>query len=558
MSQWYSAVNRRKPAQGVGYGDSEYAYPDRNDSSCIRVGEACNGYRDTETIRISDQTEFVRSKALTKASFIQSKQANAPLKLRHLPQDLQIMGRDMFFAYYVSDFCQTWDFLYQYLDHNATPEHLTLGIDAVSLAFLSHQVSSPTAKDLGRRKYCEALRKFNQELQDPEKAKATSTFEGALLLDLFEKIMTSASYLTTSSHAHVQGALALVKLRGIEQFTDGTELTALMGLTLNSTVCSLSTGRPIPEEIREIRNYTARFVDTSYPKWKLGGFMIEITDLASEMRNGKLTSTETKTRSIELDRQLEAMALEAGPVWSYERKFVSGHDQRVIVPDGFFPLYDVYPNRMITQMWNVLRLTRILLCEEIVASCSAAEDPESQAQSERARFAIVEMIREICASVPQMTNCDFAARHKLPDGGLSGPCSSQHSHTMSHILDVYILIFSLYIVAWSRNCPPTAREWTIKQLHHIANHFGIREAAVILNILKKREEEEHVDVCESSLGPTKLALRAPAGSEPSTRSPIGTSPTAAPHPLDQTEGALSPPPISPAQYNSNLTPNTPK
>ena len=183
------------------------------------------------------------------------------------------------------------------------------------------------------------------------------------------------------------------------------------------------------------------------------------------------------------------MAIEAGPAWSYERKFVSGHDRRVIVPDGFFPLYDVYPNRMITQMWNVLRLTRILLCEEVVESCATSADSESEAQSDRSKLTILEMIREICASVPQMTNCDFAARHKLPNGN-NGP---QHTHTMSHILDVYILVFSLYVVTWSRNCPPAAREWTIGQLRHIADHFGIKEAAIILDILKKQEPEERLD-----------------------------------------------------------------
>ncbi|KAJ4370587.1 hypothetical protein N0V83_005108 [Neocucurbitaria cava] len=497
-------------------------------SSCIRVGESCDGYRDTETIRISDQTDFVRAKALAQETLVKRKQAGAPPKFRYLPQDLQLVGRDMFFTYYVSDFSGTWGFLYQYLDRNVAPEHLTLGIDAVSLAFLSHQFSSPTAKDLGRRKYCAALREINKEVQDPEKARATSTFEGALLLDLFEKIMKSASHFNSSCHAHVQGALALVKLRGIEQFTESAELTALMGLTLNATVCSLSTGTTVPEEIRQIREHASQFVDTSYPKWKLGGIMIDVTDLAAEIRSGTVAADERIARSSKLDREMEVVALEAGPAWTYERKFVSGHDQRVIVPDGFFPLYDVYPNRMVTQMWNVLRLSRILLCEEIVASCSTSEDPASQPESERAQRAILEMIREICASVPQMTNCDFAARHKLPNGGdgLATP-GSEHSHTMSHILDVYILLFSLYIVAWSRNCPAAAREWTIKQLHHIANHFSIREAAVILEILKNQEREESKDLCETNLDATKPNLHTPLdGNSSSSNSSSSSSPVA--------------------------------
>jgi hypothetical protein len=396
----------------------------------------------------------------------------------------------MFFAYYVSDFSHTWDFLYSYQDSRVAPEHLSLGIDAVSLAFLSHQVSSPTAREMGRKKYVEALRKINKAVQDPESASKLSTFEGALLLDLFEKIMVPSAEAEVSRHAHVEGALALVKLRGVSSFREGSEMRALLGLSLNATICALSTGSAIPEEVREIRRHATQFVDTSYPKWRLSDCILEVTDLPAEVRNRTSTAKERIARSVTLDQKLDTIALEAGHAWSYERKFVSGHDQRVLVPTGFFPLYDVYPNRMITQMWNVLRITRIQLCEEIIETCGTLDDEESKAQSERAKVVIVEMIREICASVPQMTNCEFAAKHKLPVGSAPG---SSHTHTMSHILDVYILIFSLYVVAWSRNCPPSARDWTIGQLEHIAEHFGIKEAAVILSYLREQESVKRVD-----------------------------------------------------------------
>lgn len=461
--------------------------------------DTCVGYRDTETVRINDQTEFVRSKALAKANIAQSKQSNAPANFRYLPQDLQVLGRDMFFAHYVSDFSRTWNFLCQYLDPRSAPDHLTLGIDAVSLAFLSHQVSSPLAKDLGRRKYCEALRKIKKALQDPEKAIATSTIDSVLLLDLFEKMTKSASDINTSRHAHVEGALALVKLRGVEQFQEGAELRALMGLSLNATICSFSTGRPVPYEIRKIRQHAAQFIDTSYPKWRVSGLMLEVADLAAEIHTGTIMLEQRIARSVELDRQLETVALEASPTWSYERKSVAEHGSRDIVPDGYIPVYDVYPDRMVTQMWNVLRLTRILLCEEVIESSFLLQDNRSGTQPERAKAIIVEMIQELCASVPQMTNCDFAARHKLPNEHTAS-AGSPHTHTMSHILDVYILVFSLYVVAWSRNCPFTAREWTIKQLHHIADHFGIKEAAIMLDILKKQEGEARVNPC-STPGP---------------------------------------------------------
>jgi hypothetical protein len=413
------------------------------------------------------------------------------LKLRYLPQDLQVVGREMFFAYYVSDFSRTWDFLFSYVDPTVAPAHLSLGIDAVSLAFLSHQVSSPTAKRMGTRKYVEALREINKAVQDPGTAANMSTFEAALLLDLFEKMMISASETNAPRHAHVDGALALVEILGVEHFQKNSEVRALLGLSLNATICSLSTGRVIPPMVRKIRKHAAQFVDTSYPKWRLSECILDVTDPPEDLRRGLMPAQDLIARNTTLDRRIEVVALEAGPAWSYERKFASVHDQRVLVPDEFFPVYDVYPNRTITQMWNVLRLTRIQLCEDIIESCADLDDAESKAELDRAKQVILDMIREVCASCPQMTNCDFAARHKLPDSTVPGP---HHTHTMSHILDVYILIFSLYVVAWSRHCPQKARNWAVKQLEHIADHFGIKEAANILAILRRQEAEKRGNI----------------------------------------------------------------
>jgi hypothetical protein len=54
---------------------------------------------------------------------------------------------------------------------------------------------------------------------------------------------------------------------------------------------------------------------------------------------------------------------------------------------------------------------------------------------------------------------------------------------MPHILDAFILIFPLYVAAWSRHCSPSTRDWILDQLKHIATHFGIPEADVVRDVL---------------------------------------------------------------------------
>lgn len=430
-------------------------------------------------------------------------------KIRHLCQDLPILSRDVFFRYYVSDFSHTWNFLYKYLDSPNAPAHLTLGIDAVSLAFLAHQLESQTARDLGRRKYGGALRSITASLQDPGTARAKTTFEGAVLLDLCEKIAKSATEVGHDKHAHVEGALALVKLRGVKTFQPGPEMQALVGLSLNSTVCSLSAGQPADPIVHEIRQHAAHFISPDDPKWQLSGLILETTDLVAEMRCGILTPEERVEKSLSIDRDLEALALAASPKWPCHHKHFSDSDTRKgLLPDGFPRLYTVYPTRTITQMSNVLRLTRILLCEEIIASC-AALSPTTAIQSSTATAAaaaaaahaatakanLSRAVREVCASVPQMTDCEGAARPKLPplhttsSAGRDKGIGKHHTHTTSHILDVYVLVFSLYVVASTPHAEVAVKEWSVQQLEHVSAHFGVREAGVMVGILRRQKAE---------------------------------------------------------------------
>lgn len=409
---------------------------------------------------------------------------HARFRLLHLPVDLQVQARHLFFAYYIAGFSRIWDFLYPYFDRTSAPEHLSLSIDAASLAFLSHHMDSQSAQTLGCQRYVSALRKTNKVLQHPNKVQHASLLEASLLLDLFEKITDPGSASVVSQRAHVDGALAFVRLRGLQHFDAPGGLKALTRLALNSVVISISNRERIPQDVVEIREHTARFVDVSDPKWKLTGTTLKITDLVSEITKGGLTAKEKVRRCIALERELETIDKEAPPQWSYERRYIiDGQNDRTL--DGFF---DVYPSRMGTQMWNVLRFMRIVLCDEIIECCATSNN----AARERALETAALVVQEICATVPQMTDCNGPAQHKLP----AGSHEAQHTHTLPHFLDTYILLLGLYAAAWSRGCSVRARLWIIEQLDKIADHFGVKEAVAVAAILKKQDGEARISPWE--------------------------------------------------------------
>ncbi|KAF3044769.1 hypothetical protein E8E12_010453 [Didymella heteroderae] len=481
IGQWYFEADYRRHANGAVSDDSVYCDFQRPScSSCSRVSASCVGYRDTENIRIADETDDVRTKAVARSSVANSSQ------ITYLAPDMGTVARDMFFADYVCNFSQTWDILLKYSNSITMPEHLALSLDAVSLAFMAHNTGSTRARDLSRKKYVAALRTINMALQDAESARNASTFEGAILLDLFEEMTKSFPEDAAPRHAHVEGALALVNLRGIGAFQEGPELRSLLGLSLNATICCLTTRTKVSEPIRAIREHLAQSVNTESMNWKLSNVLMDVLDLIADIRTDLAPETKAARCTI-LENRLETIANEAPPVWSYERVVAPPEHRKQIFPDDLPPLYDTYPNRAVLQTWNVLRLLRILVYEELVSHCPMPAVPTKLPQTSF----ITPTIQQICATVPHITDCSLLASHRLPPGS-----PGQHSglpfpgppHTIPHILEAFILIFPLYVAAWSRYCSSSTRDWILDQLKHIATHFGIPEAGIVRDILLREVE----------------------------------------------------------------------
>lgn len=428
------------------------------------------------TIRIADETQDVRTKASARGDGTPVQRVSCP------PEDIDIIARNAFFEHYVNELSQAWGILLKYRNSDGMPEHLSLSLDAVSLAFMAHHTQYTVAKDLGRKKYVSALRMFNKELQSADSIEKASTFEGALLLDLFEQMAILITEETAPRHAHVEGALALAKLRGVETFREEDEYKALLGLSLNAAICCLTEKEKISDPIRIIREHAGRYVVTTDLSWKLSGVLMDFVDLSSDLYTSTMTEDEKATRCVKLDGSIEAISCETTGKWSYESCMVPAPHKNGFLPDDAQHIYNRYPCRAVMQTWNILRTLRILLYEELTALRPNSPQPRNSPQPPTC----VTMIQQICASVPCTTDCSFAASFKLPP---SSPCQHPQplcqdlSHTVSHAHDAYVLVLPLYVAAWSRYCSLPTRLWILGQLERIATHFGVTEASVAESLL---------------------------------------------------------------------------
>ncbi len=438
----------------------------------------CSGYRDTQQIRIQNESQSVARKALKLAPHFEP---------RSLPLSIDLQARDAFFAYYVASKC--WDFLRPYYHPTDSPEHLTLAIEAVSLAYLWHQVYSDAALEIAREKYVLALRMTNKVLESSKEAIKGTSLMASLLLDLFEKITDSEPRNNKSWTSHVSGALALVKLRGLEQFQNPSDFTILVRLSTHFIVGCVASGSPVPGILISIQAYIGKRQDIRDPMLRLTNLMVQYANLCSEIRMGILSNDRYIKLSMELDGEIQALVLELPPYWQYSTVSLDHKSDRT-----FDFHFDSYSNPRVCQARNILRVIRMLLNESLIELCFASPTSENYLALTGIAHDNIEILSgEICACVPQYVDCDDAARHKLPTSEKSalphqtldrGPSQASHTHTPNHQLECYTLIFPLYVAGRSKAVPDVG-PWVIKQLHYISGHFHIRNAEVVAQILEQ-------------------------------------------------------------------------
>lgn len=409
---------------------------------------------------------------------------------RYLPLSIDLQARDAFFASYVATKC--WDFLEPYYQSTDSPEHLTKAIEAVSLAYLWHQVYSDAALATARGRYISALRMTNEILKSSKEQTKNTTLMASLLLDLFEKI-TDTQTRNNSWTSHVNGALALVRLRGLDQFQDEPDFNMLVRLYTHYIVSCVASDSPVPHNLNAIEVYIGKRLGVEYPMLRLSNLMVQYANLRCEIRKDILSNDECIELSMELDGHIQVLDRELPAFWQYSTIPLEQKSER-----AFDIYFHSYSNPMICQARNFFRIMRIILNESLIQQVLVSStSPRDLALTMFAHDNIQTVAGEICASVPQYMDCDGAARHRLPTSEKSDFCTNHilargHSHSPNHQLDCYTLIFPLYVAARSK-AVPDMKPWIIKTLHYMSTHFHIRNAELVARIL---EQETDVDPWE--------------------------------------------------------------
>lgn len=371
-------------------------------------------------------------------------------------------ARSAFLALYVTGFSKTYDVLAFLFKRPTIPEILAPSFDAVSLAFFSFLFNSAEALIFARRAYAKALPLLGKSLRCPRSAASDSTLSAVLLCDLFEKISGTDSGLSESWMSHVNGALALVKLRKAQQLTQYNGRRLSVRLSLNLLISSVAASIPVPLELRQLRADLEPLLDKDDPKWTMSGLVVKYADLRAAMRTGQLSAADIATRASNIDQEFKHLAERIRVPFQPVLVTISDRSPRVLERQ-----YEVHRDHFITQVWNVWCAQRILL-NVIIRDHTQVEISGKEAVPDTMTEVIDCMGKRICACLPQYTMLP-----KEPTEGIS----------ITQKLRFYTLLWPLYVVGMYRSPSTGMKAWTIEQLRFLSSRFGVRNAKEVADWL---------------------------------------------------------------------------
>ncbi|KAF9692254.1 hypothetical protein EKO04_009373 [Ascochyta lentis] len=529
-------------------------------SQCIRSGKECYGYRDALSMMFKDETAVVAKKAEKRyealalqtpqqswesrgkqtsdegssghspiiwvdASFHSSRPHSASETRYPTPESMtrEIVPsiEDQAMGFFISNHVSKptlvprgqYEWILEALKQPGCEEVLRSSVNAASLAGLANSTKNPMIMAKAHAAYGSALRMTNNALRVRETAVKDSTLISVILLGLYENFVFQDKRSIQAWAKHVQGASALLNLRGKEQFKHDTARRIFHQLYGIIMLVSLEAGQAIPDGIKELYDYGNPSSDYAVHgrQWttRLTHFMHDSINLNKDKESDPLTLI---TKATNLDRELDSIKALMNRIWQYETVQLKQPSEY-----AYGTFYHIYTDSWIAQMWNNLRSCRMYLyrtmreqlCKGHTCNPSLFPRNEIAPRIAAAEKVIRTTTAAICASAPQLTgmiafpHCpaptpDASFADSLPDvPALVDPLFKPHPP--GTFLDpacptgMHHLIWPLYAAGMSELSSNEMRGWVIEMLHFVALRIGTRQAVVLADGVKEVLELRSAD-----------------------------------------------------------------
>jgi hypothetical protein len=411
---------------------------------------------------------------------------------------LKDRARAAFFSNYVFRGSKSYDFLGPFYTSADVDKPLSASLEAVSLAFFAHQENAARADKESRNQYASALGEVKKAISCPLTARKDSTLLATMLLDLYEKITNFNPEFDQAWKSHVKGSLALVEIRGPLLFQDRNGFRMMARLGTNLLISCVATNTPGPPGLAALREYESKYLNSKDPKWLLSDLMLVYVSLRENICKGQLRDGEIIASLLSLESEFVNLAVNSPDTWQSQEVRLRSPTERVLGDH-----IDVFLDHHITQTRNVSRLIRILLNEMLrdYASSPAGVGwayKEGSSLRTQAEKTILELVNDICASVPQYTcpeltqpcleSLSSESKHVSAGEASSKSITGIRIYSPEEKVRAYTLIFPLYVAGQTVGATEQQKQWIISQLHFMSSAMGIKNAEVVAKILETGEK----------------------------------------------------------------------
>ncbi|KAJ5314611.1 Histidine phosphatase superfamily clade-1 [Penicillium atrosanguineum] len=537
-------------------------------SQCVRAKRDCPGYRDQLSLMFRDESKSVVRKAEAGSSSSSTSSAPSASRQKRSPartprtaspdgstaseltvsvdpgldslHDLFDFNSDPQFDMYMPDLWQMplevqptdeasqmeavcyflrsnaipgtfWmsDFVTKFLMHpggTVSQQAMQASIIAVSSAMLSRVRRTNSLKVVARKEYVSALSLLNTALADAEEAKTNQALGAVVLLAIYEVVTSRAPQDIDLWTNHINGATALLDLRGTDQLKTEAGLRLFLHLRYQIIISCIQRDTRVPESLLEC----SKFAMFLRPSEAHSNRLVMVIGRLSNLRAEILAKTFNHASEIiaaasAIEADLIAWLAALPPDFNYENLTKPPFDFLFQERCRGIALYDnqyhVYPTLWVCSTWNQYRCARIIVSEIILSHIRQISDSSSlrslsdefKTQCNTLRSTIRRLAVDICRSVP----FHLGAHLKYASPNFPPPES---------YIGGLMLLWPLFLAGVVENPSHSLRRWVVSCLRMIGNTMGLDQALALMDIVASDpgilhqvlEEDEIVVTGESS------------------------------------------------------------
>ncbi|RAL05170.1 Zn(II)2Cys6 transcription factor [Aspergillus ibericus CBS 121593] len=392
---------------------------------------------------------------------------------------------------WIGSFWSKLDATPDYVLKTATSSHKAMmaSLASVGTAMLSRVRKSTQLRIAADKEYGQALQLLTSAVADKQQARDNFTLASVLMLAIFEVVTSRGARFIDNWTNHINGAAALLELRGVEQLQEEQGLQLFLQLRYQIIISCLQRQARVPDTVLEcarvamfLRPHSVAYGD------RLITTMGRLSNLRADINEKALTDRKKMLEeAYSIEAELMSWLMSLPEIFAYTT--VEDPNPRFgWGPQPYNNRYHVYSDFWVCNSWNQYRIVRIIVCDLILTcirelNAGSPLSPDLANHTAQIRNTARQLASDVCASVPFHFS-DSALRLAT---GLNGTGALDEVPIQQGFIRGMLLLWPLAMAGATRGKHHPLRKWVLECFHLIGNDMGIDQALALVEMWKNDE-----------------------------------------------------------------------